>query len=234
MRYNMATEIDYHVRWSFLGADSTVIQPDDPADDDPADLEFSPEQMRAMGEATLSRVIDHIATLDRQPACGDVQAHELCRAMREPAPESGTALESLLEPLFRDWIPRSFNAAGPGYLAYIPGGGLFPAALADLIADGTNRYTGVWQAAPALVQLEANVLDWFRDWMSFPTTTRGLLTTGGSMAGFNALLCARERLAGIEPPRGRSLHFDPGTCLGCQIGQAGGDPGRPGAADPGR
>ena len=107
--------------------------------DDLADLEFSPEQMRAMGAATLSRVIDHIATLDWQTACGDLQAHELCRAMCEPAPESGTDLESLLEPLFRDWIPRSFNAAGPGYLAYIPGGGLFPAALADLIADGTNR-----------------------------------------------------------------------------------------------
>ena len=185
--------MDCHVTWPILGVDSPVIQPDDPAD-----LEFSPEQMRAMGAATLSRVVDHIATLDRQTACGDVQAQELCRAMREPAPESGTHLESLLEPLFRDWIPRSFNAAGPGYLAYIPGGGLFPAALADLIADGTNRYTGIWQAAPALVQLEANVLDWFRDWMNFPRAASGLLTTGGSMASFNAILCARERLLGAN------------------------------------
>ena len=51
---------------------------------------------------------------------------------------------------------------------------------------------------PGLVQLEANVLDWFRDWMGFPPTTRGLFTTGGSMSIFNAILCARERQLGTE------------------------------------
>jgi aromatic-L-amino-acid decarboxylase len=166
--------------------------------DDPANLELPPALMRAMGEAVLARVIDHIASLSDQPARGDVAAEGLCRTLREPAPEHGVPLEELLDPLFRDWIPRSFTTPGPGYLAYIPGGGIFPAALADLIADSTNRYTGIWQAAPALVQLEANVLDWFRDWMGFPPSTRGLFTTGGSMSIFNAVLCARERLLGTE------------------------------------
>jgi aromatic-L-amino-acid decarboxylase len=118
--------------------------------------------------------------------------------MREGPPERGTDISALLDPLFNEWIPRSFTTPGPGYLAYIPGGGLFPAAVADFISAATNRYTGVWLAAPALVQLEANVLDWFRAWMGFPGTARGLLTTGGSMAGFNAILCAREALLGSE------------------------------------
>jgi aromatic-L-amino-acid decarboxylase len=166
--------------------------------DDPANLELAPEVMQAMGQAVLARVVDHIVSLSDQPACGDVVAEDLCRSLREPAPEHGVPYEELLDPLFRDWIPRSFNTAGPGYLAYIPGGGIFPAALADLIADSTNRFTGIWRAAPALVQLEANVLDWFRDWMGFPPTTRGLFTTGGSMSIFNAILCARERLLGNE------------------------------------
>jgi aromatic-L-amino-acid/L-tryptophan decarboxylase len=158
--------------------------------------------MRAMADEVVGRCIAHIASLDRQPACGDVDAAELCRAMREPAPQQGVALEPLLDRLFHDWIPRSFTAPGPGYLAYIPGGGLYPAALADFIADTTNRYTGVWQAAPALVQLEANALDWLRDWMGFPPETRGLFTTGGSMATFNAIVCARERHLGVEIRRG--------------------------------
>ena len=152
--------------------------------------------MRQMGDAVLSRVIEHIASLPSQPAVGDVRAEAFCRAMREPAPEEGQPLDALLELLFRDYIPRSFTSSGPGYLAYIPAGGVFPATLADLISDGVNRYTGIWQAAPALVQLEANVLDWFRDWMQFPETTRGLLTTGGSMANFTAIVSARERLLG--------------------------------------
>jgi len=155
-----------------------------------------------MADLVVSRCIDHIATLGRQPSCGDVDAGDLCRAMREPAPERGSPLEPLLDQLFRDWIPRSFTSAGPGYIAYIPGGGLYPAALADFIANTTNRYTGVWQAAPALVQLEANALDWLREWMDFPPEARGLFTTGGSMAMFNAIVCARERYLGAEIRRG--------------------------------
>jgi aromatic-L-amino-acid/L-tryptophan decarboxylase len=163
---------------------------------DPANLEFSAEEMRRMGGEVVAYVVEHIAGLSVQPAMGDVHAQAFCRSMREPAPEEGQALEALLRPLFGDYIPRSFTASGPGYLAFIPAGGVFPAALADFIADGVNRYTGVWMAAPALVQLEANTLDWLRDWMQFPGTTRGLFTTGGSMANFNAIVCARERHLG--------------------------------------
>ena len=155
-----------------------------------------------MADAVVSRCVGHIESLGRQPSCGDVDAAALCRALRERAPERGVALEPLLDTLFRDLIPRSFTASGPGYLAFIPGGGIYPAALADFIANSTNRYTGVWQAAPALVQLEANALDWLREWMDFPAETRGLFTTGGSMATFNAIVCARERYLGAEIRRG--------------------------------
>jgi aromatic-L-amino-acid decarboxylase len=154
--------------------------------------------MRAMAEEVVSRSIAHVASADKQPSRGDVDAEALCRALREPAPEDGTPLGPLLDHLFNDCIPRSFTTIGPGYLAYIPGGGLYTAALADFIADTTNRFTGIWQSAPVLVQLEANALDWLRDWMGFPDTTRGLFTTGGSMATFNAILCARERKLGTD------------------------------------
>jgi aromatic-L-amino-acid decarboxylase len=205
-------------------------------EEDAANLELTPGVMQAMGAEALSRTVAHLASIGTQPARGDVNAEALCRAMREGPPELGTDMSLLLGPLFDEWIPRSFTTPGPGYLAYIPGGGLFPAAVADFISAATNRYTGVWVAAPALVQLEANVLDWFREWMGFPGTARGLLTTGGSMAGFTAILCAREqllgpdirsgvlytstqvhhsvvkaaRLAGILPDRVRSLPVDAG------------------------
>jgi aromatic-L-amino-acid decarboxylase len=159
--------------------------------------------MRAMADAVTARCIDHIASLPSQPIRGDVEgAAALCRALRESAPEQGSALAPLLDLVFDECVPRTFNAASGGYLAFIPGGGLYPVALADFIADAVNRYTGVWMASPALVQLEANALDWLRDWMGFPATTRGLFTTGGSMATFNAILCARERHLGPDIRRG--------------------------------
>jgi len=170
--------------------------------EDPASLEFSSREMSFMGQKTLEQIIRHLSTLSEQPVRGDVHDIDFCRSLRESIPEQGTPLESLLDLLFQGCIPRSYTAPAPGYMAYIPGGGLFPAALADLISDSVNRYTGIWSVAPALVQLESNVLEWFRLWMGFPPESRGLLTAGGSMAAFNAVLCARERLLGAEIRRG--------------------------------
>ncbi|MGQ0552738.1 MAG: pyridoxal phosphate-dependent decarboxylase family protein [Planctomycetota bacterium] len=175
-------------------------EPTDASSADAAQLELTPAAMRAMGTLTLERVLAHLESLPQQPACGDTgpATAALCRTLREGPPEAGAELESLLTPLFEDWVGRSFTTAGPGYLAFIPGGGLYPSALADLIANATNRFTGVWQAAPALVQLEANVLAWFTEWMGFPRdSTRGLLTSGGSLANFAAIVAAREKLLGV-------------------------------------
>ena len=158
--------------------------------------------MRAMADLVVARCVDHIATLPQQPLYGVHDAEALCIRMRESAPTSGTALPMLLDQLFDTCIPQSFNTPSPGYLAYIPGGGLYTAALADFIANTTNRYTGIWQAAPALVQLEANALEWLREWIGMPVGTTGVFTTGGSMATFNAVLCAREKYLGAEIRRG--------------------------------
>ena len=166
-------------------------------------MEPSAAEMQVQANQVTARCIDFIESLPHQPIRGDVDgAAALCRGLREPVPERGSALEPLLDLVFTQCVPPSFNAASGGYLAFIPGGGLYPAALADFIANCVNRFTGVWMAAPALVQLEANALDWLRDWMGFPVTARGLFTTGGSMATFNAILCARERHLGTEIRRG--------------------------------
>lgn len=67
--------------------------------------------------------------------------------------------------------------------------------MADFVADAVNRYVGVFEAAPGLAQLEANVVRWFCDIVGYPATARGFLTTGGSLATFSALVTARrERL----------------------------------------
>ena len=169
--------------------------------EDAADLELPAAVMRAMGEAALSRVVDHIASLASQPARLTTLPPKNC-AGRCASRHRSTAcfrLKSCLILYSGEWIPRAVQYCRSRLSGFHSRRrAFFPAALADLIADATNRYTGVWRAAPALVQLEANVLDWFRDWMGFPPTTRGLFTTGGSMSIFNAIVCARERQLGTD------------------------------------
>ncbi|MFQ5421118.1 MAG: aminotransferase class V-fold PLP-dependent enzyme, partial [Anaerolineae bacterium] len=46
-----------------------------------------------------------------------------------------------------------------------------------------------------LAQLEANVVNWFAEIIGYPSTARGVLTSGGSLANFTGLVAARrERL----------------------------------------
>lgn len=152
--------------------------------------------MRALVARAMDHVAPFVASLAEQPASDVEGGLAAARAMMEPMPEEGTAPEIVLARLFAEVIPKSFNAAGPGYLAYIPGGGVFASAVADLVGDAVNRYVGVWAAAPALAQLEATCGRWLCDLAGYPPAARGLLTTGGSLANFTAVVTARvDRLA---------------------------------------
>lgn len=157
-------------------------------------LEPDAEEMRRLVDEAMRHITAHIESLPTQPAMNIDGATEYARTLIEPLPQQGASYESLLDFLFRDAIPRSFNAAGPGYLAYVPGGGIFHSAVADLIADAVNRYVGVCAAAPALVQLEANVIRWFCEIVGFPHGSGGVLTPGGSLANFIAVVTARKAM----------------------------------------
>lgn len=158
-------------------------------------LELSSESFRDMVEAATEKIIAYVESLPQQPSAETEGSAELARSLVEPLPESGRPYEELLDLLFEKVVRKGFGTAGPGYLAYIPGGGILHSAVADLIADGVNRYAGVFAAAPGLSQLEANVVRWFADVVGYPGTARGFLTSGGSLANFSALVTARrERL----------------------------------------
>ncbi|HEV7767436.1 MAG TPA: aminotransferase class V-fold PLP-dependent enzyme [Thermoanaerobaculia bacterium] len=157
-------------------------------------LEPNAEEMHRLVHEAMRRIVAHIESLPTQPATNVEGATEYARTLIEPLPQRGESYESLLDFLFHDAIPRSFTAAGPGYLAYVPGGGLFHSAVADLIADAVNRYVGVCAAAPALVQLESNVIRWFCEIVGLPRGSGGVLTPGGSLANFIALVTARKAM----------------------------------------
>jgi aromatic-L-amino-acid/L-tryptophan decarboxylase len=160
-------------------------------------LEPSSDQMREMGEGALASIIRFVETLPEQPASDLDGALDLARSLREPIPEHPSALEDLLRTVERA-SAKGFNTTGPGYLAYIPGGGLYAAALADFLADGLNRFVNVWNAAPVFAQIEATVVRWFCDMFGYPPQAQGILTSGGSMSIFSAVVTARHALLGED------------------------------------
>jgi aromatic-L-amino-acid decarboxylase len=160
-------------------------------------LDPAPQDMREMGEAVVEYLIAFTHGLDDAPAEATEGALELARELRATAPETGGEFDAVLAEA-RSAIERTFEYAGPGYLAYIPGGGLYTAALAEFIAQGVNRYVGLWQPSPAVVQIEENVARWLCDLFDYPPAAQGLLLSGGSMANLSAMVTARHAKLGAE------------------------------------
>jgi aromatic-L-amino-acid/L-tryptophan decarboxylase len=161
-------------------------------------LDPSPQDMRSMGRAAVEYLIGFIQGLDDAPATNAGSGLELARAIAGPPSDSGeVSFDDLMETLDAA-ARRTFEFSGPGYLAYVPGGGLYTAALGEFLAQGLNRFAGLWQASPAIVQIEENVARWLCDLFVFPPGAQGLLTTGGSMANFSAVVAARHDRLGED------------------------------------
>jgi aromatic-L-amino-acid decarboxylase len=112
-------------------------------------------------------------------------------------PAAATPFAELLDRVGRA-ASKGFDPANPGFVGYIPGGGLYAAAIGDFLACIVNRYTGVARPAPAMVQLEASLLRWMCSRFELPETSQGVLTPGGSMSTFSAIVAARTAKLGEQ------------------------------------
>jgi|CXWL01.1.fsa_nt_gi aromatic-L-amino-acid decarboxylase len=154
-------------------------------------LELTAESLEEALRLTTRFVRDEVDSLADQPSADVSGAEDLARTFVEELPESPQTLPGILDRL-RPAIRKSFNTAGPGYLAFIPGGGIMAAAIADFIAVSANRYVGVRPPAPALAQIEETAIAWLGRIMGYPETAGGILTSGGSLSTLSAIVAARE------------------------------------------
>ena len=109
-----------------------------------------------------------------------------------PIDEAPTSMSSLLQLIYSEVDTTGINSASAGQLGYIPGGGLFPSALGDYLADISNRYSGVSFAGPGAARMEQLLVEWLCRLVGYPDTAGGDLTSGGSLATLSALVTARD------------------------------------------
>lgn len=158
------------------------------------DLELDGATLRRLGLAVLDKAARWVDETGHRPVLRTDGSVRAARRLSEPAPEHGTPFRRLLARVVSEVLPVGLDPASPGYLAFIPGGGLPHAALADLLTSVANRYTGLWRPAPALVQLEVSVVRWLCGWVGLHgPTAGGLLTSGGSIANLCGVVAAREQ-----------------------------------------
>ncbi|GAB1446293.1 aminotransferase class I/II-fold pyridoxal phosphate-dependent enzyme [Flammeovirgaceae bacterium] len=103
------------------------------------------------------------------------------------------SLTDLLDLYQKEVAETGINAASGKHLGYIPGGGVFAAALADFIAAVTNPYAGVHYASPGATTIEKEVINWLKPLLSFPDNAVGCLSSGGSISTLIAFTAARDK-----------------------------------------
>jgi aromatic-L-amino-acid decarboxylase len=156
-------------------------------------LDPSPEQMLAMGDEAVRTAVEFLQGVSDAPASDYSTEAEVVSRLREPVPESGGPFEEALATIVAA-AHVGHETSGPGFLGFIPGGGLYASSLADLLADTFNRFVNLWHPAPGFAQIEATVVRWMQDLFDHPPEARGVLTTGGSIANLTAIVTARRAM----------------------------------------
>lgn len=158
-------------------------------------LEPDGTERRHLMEQVLAYVEEYLAGQADLPVYTDDAADS--RAIYDsPITENGTDIAELLALLHQNVDTIGLNTKSGRHLGYIPGGGLYHAALGDYLAAALNRYTGLFYVCPGGVRIENMLLRWMADMVGYPDTAAGNLSSGGSLANLTAIVAARDE-AGI-------------------------------------
>lgn len=110
----------------------------------------------------------------------------------EPLPEAGSEIDAVLGKVKKDVLGSITNNIGPKYYGYITGGGNQVAVLAEMIKASINQNNLKWHSSPVSTELEKLVMRWVAEFIGYPTSSPGVLLSGGSVANFNCLAVARK------------------------------------------
>lgn len=152
------------------------------------------EQRSAWGQAGLEHVLMFLQNIKGRKMfwLGPDQAKKV---LDYTPPDKGIELEEVLQLIHEELDEKGLKASSGGHMAYIPGGGLFPSGLADLIAAICNYYSGAFYVAPGAVRIENILIRWVGEMIGYdPKICQGNLSSGGSYAGLIAMHTAREHL----------------------------------------
>lgn len=154
-------------------------------------LEVAPEQRALWNQKVVQHADDFLDQIEDlngydQPKNAD-QIPEY-----SPFQEEAENMDALLSLIRKKVNRQGINPASGKHLGYVPGGGLFPAALGDYIAAVTNRYSGIYFANPGAVQMENYCIRWMCELAGYPSSALGNLASGGSVATLTAITTARS------------------------------------------
>ena len=132
------------------------------------------------------------------------------RGREAPMPRDGVPATDVLAAFRQRVAPMTFNAQHPAAFSYFTPPPLAMSVEGEVLSQWLQQGVDVWHAGPAGAFVEEEVTRWLCELVGMPSTSWGVLTSGGVMANLMALTVAREvhlrRALGLDrPPRAADL-----------------------------
>ncbi len=151
--------------------------------------------MRALAHRMVDDAMTYLETVRERPVWQSVPP-DIAASFEIPAPRAPEGAQAAYEAFRTQVLPYPMGNIHPRFWAWYMGNGTVGGALADFLAAVMNSNLGGGSHAANLV--EAQVINWLKDMLGFPTSASGLLVSGGSMANLVGLTVARNVGAGAD------------------------------------
>ena len=155
-------------------------------------LGMTPQAMRRLADRAVEVLVERIGGLDSANAWDGEFRDVLAEQLGGPPPEDGRPAQEVLEQAVRDVLPYAARLDHPRFFGFVPSSPTWPGIVADFLSAGFNINSCTWLVSSGTSELELVVVDWMRDWIGYPESAGGLLTSGGSAASVEALVAARD------------------------------------------
>jgi glutamate/tyrosine decarboxylase-like PLP-dependent enzyme len=163
-------------------------------------LDISREALEQISSQAAALVAEYFAQIRERSVLAPNYAGKTKDAVNVELPLEGRPLEQLLDEC-RTVMDLSRHNGHPRFFGYVASPSTPIGAYADLIASALNANITCWRSGPAGTEIEQLVVRWLGSLIRYDDNSKGLLTSGGSMANMIALLIASRRKSGVETSR---------------------------------
>lgn len=143
-------------------------------------------------ESVVTQARRWFETLPTRPVRASVSSDQLRQTLGGPVPEEGTGAEEVLRSLASAGAVGTVASAGPRYFGFVVGGSMPAALAADWLVSAWDQNAGIFALSPMASTVEVIAGSWLREIAGLPSTMSFGFVTGGHMANFTSLACARH------------------------------------------
>jgi glutamate/tyrosine decarboxylase-like PLP-dependent enzyme len=160
-------------------------------------LDISLEAIDQISEEASKLVSEYFSNINHYRVFPETHAGKTTSLVHNELSLEGEPLDQIINDC-QTVMQLSRHNGHPRFFGYVASPATPIGAYADLIASALNANVTCWRSGPAATDIETMVVRWLGSLVNFDQNSRGLLTSGGSMANLIAIMTASRRQAGAS------------------------------------